>query len=101
MDKNYWYGTTVTGENVNYYNSEHFNTFLSVEPLLADLGEKKLNTRWVILGAETGFRNGKVTPEQGWIKNVVDACAESGIPLFMKNNILPYWQGKIIQQLPF
>lgn len=39
---------------------------------------------WVIVGAETGRRSGKVTPKKEWILNLKEQCRKSGTPIFMK-----------------
>jgi len=49
---------------------------------------------WLILGAETGNRKGKVVPEKEWIYDIYDYCQNHKIPLFMKNSIQPYWQNE-------
>ena len=64
--------------------------FLSLEPLLAPLGELDLSgIHWVIVGGESG------TPEtspdfrgmdHGWAREVRDQCVEKGIPFFFKQS---------------
>lgn len=57
--------------------------FLSVEPLLEDLGELDLRgIHWVIVGGESGpgARHMKVE----WALNIRDQCADAGIPFFFK-----------------
>jgi protein gp37 len=39
---NHWYGTTCTNGDTDLFYSEHHNTFLSVEPILADLGRQNV-----------------------------------------------------------
>jgi len=101
---NIWYGTTCTDGGSDLFYSEHHNTFLSIEPLLADLGREsvigEVDIQWVILGAESGNRKGKVVPEKAWIDNIVEACTEANVPLFMKDNIKPYFDGDLIRQMP-
>jgi protein gp37 len=57
--------------------------FLSVEPLLEDLGELDLRgLHWVIVGGESGpgFR----PLEREWVRGVRDQCLEQGVPFFFK-----------------
>ena len=65
--------------------------FYSVEPLLEpiDLSAIKyhLYAKAVIIGAETGNRKGKVVPPREWIDNIVSACNERGIAVFMKESL--------------
>lgn len=70
-------------------------TFFSIEPILEDIAASKgwaiadngSYAKWIILGAETGRRKDKVTPEREWIKKIADDCDEGGIPLFMKDSL--------------
>lgn len=99
---NFWYGTTATEEGQPYFFSEHHKTFVSVEPMTGPLhpGEEGLLTDWVIVGAETGNRKEKVTPERKWVEDLLDACREEGVPLFMKGNLAGVWGEGLIQELP-
>lgn len=57
--------------------------FLSVEPLLEDLGRLDLEgIHWVIVGGESGPRARAMKPE--WVLSVRDQCIEAGIPFFFK-----------------
>ena len=92
--KNMWYGTTVTDTNTMFFHSDSHNTFLSIEPIMDDFSEDfgHMNIKlaqWVIVGAETGNRKEKVIPEKKWIEGLVDICKREGIPLFMKDSLIP------------
>jgi protein gp37 len=57
--------------------------FLSVEPLLEDLGVIDLTgIHWVIVGGESGSRPRPMNPD--WVRSVRDQCAEAGVPFFFK-----------------
>lgn len=57
--------------------------FLSVEPLLGDLGELNLTAiDWVIVGGESG--PGARSMDPAWARRVRDQCAEQGVPFFFK-----------------
>jgi len=93
-NKNFWYGTTRTGGNaLEWGASDCDNTFLSIEPLLAPIGKETLDAiefwGWVIIGAETGNRKGKIVPKKEWIEDIVSACDLAGVPVFMKNSLVP------------
>lgn len=45
--------------------------------------------KWVIVGAESGNRKGKIIPEKSWIDNIVEECKYAGIPVFMKDSLIP------------
>lgn len=57
--------------------------FLSIEPLLEDLGDIDLTSiDWVIVGGESG-KNARVM-QQEWALNVFTRCREQGVPFFFK-----------------
>lgn len=57
--------------------------FLSIEPLLEDLGELDLRgIDWVICGGESGQRARPMHP--AWVRNVRDQCVAQGVPFFFK-----------------
>jgi protein gp37 len=57
--------------------------FLSVEPLLEDLGEFDLSgIDWVIVGGESG--PGARPMDPSWVKNVRDLCLETNVAFFFK-----------------
>lgn len=57
--------------------------FLSVEPLLEDLGPLDLSgIHWVIVGGESGARARPMQPE--WARSVRDQCEEAGVAFFFK-----------------
>lgn len=87
---NMWYGTTVTGEGGSMFISDRHRSFISFEPLLADIPKVdfKINVDWMIIGAETGNRKGKVTPKLDWIKNICDQADRNNIPVFMKDSLI-------------
>lgn len=99
--KNLWYGTTITKEsevcNFNYLPAQA-NRFVSIEPLVEDLEipvlhplllSSTIGVHWIIVGAETGNRKGKIIPEKKWIDDIVEACTTANIPVFMKDSLVP------------
>jgi protein gp37 len=58
------------------------------------------NMKWVIVGAETGNRKDKVIPKREWVENIVKACCNARIPLYMKRNLADVWNDTLIQQFP-
>jgi protein gp37 len=57
--------------------------FLSVEPLLEDLGELNLSgINWIIVGGESGA--GARRMEESWVLKVLDYCRTFAIPFFFK-----------------
>lgn len=90
---NMWYGSTVTSSDMEYFYSNFHNVFLSIEPLLAEYPKvtrpKNIGLNWIIIGAETGNRKDKVVPEKAWIDNICESADEIGIPVFMKDSLIP------------
>lgn len=57
--------------------------FLSIEPLLEDLGELDLRgIDWVIVGGESGL--GARPLERDWVVSIRDQCAAAGVAFFFK-----------------
>ncbi|MBL7795039.1 MAG: phage Gp37/Gp68 family protein [Saprospiraceae bacterium] len=57
--------------------------FLSVEPLLADVGELDLRgIHWVIVGGESGPKARPMRPE--WVLHVQQQCDRQGVAFFFK-----------------
>lgn len=57
--------------------------FLSIEPLLEDLGTFDLTgIHWVIVGGESG--HGARPMVAPWVRNIRDHCLKAGVPFFFK-----------------
>ena len=89
-----WFGTTITDDSRPFFYSVERNTFLSIEPLLGEFAHQTGDVLcgdidWVIIGAETGNRKGKVIPRKEWIDNISEACQRDNIPIFMKDSLVP------------
>jgi protein gp37 len=64
--------------------------FLSIEPLHGEFEiSKGFTADWIIIGAETGRRKGKIVPKKKWIDDICTAADEAKIPVFMKDSLLP------------
>jgi protein gp37 len=55
---------------------------------------------WVIVGAETGNRKGKIIPERSWIEDIVNQCRMAKVPVFMKGSLADIWGEPLIQEWP-
>ena len=92
---NFWYGTTVTDLSKPMHWNDRCHTFISVEPMLAPWPKGTPSEfphrlpEWVIVGAETGNRKGKIVPEKWWIENLVEQCRKNGWKVFMKDSLIP------------
>ena len=85
---NVWMGVTVESadykDRIDYlrYTGAHVK-FLSLEPLLGDLGELDLDEiDWVIVGGESGPKAREMKVE--WVKSIRDKCISYDIPFFFK-----------------
>ncbi|MCD8150562.1 MAG: phage Gp37/Gp68 family protein [Clostridiales bacterium] len=93
---NLWYGTSITKEEeMSRFNSlpAGCKTFISFEPLLEDLYPERHNilfrqVDWIIIGAQTGRQADKVIPQFEWVKKLVLAADERGVPVFMKDSLI-------------
>jgi len=86
--ENIWMGVTVESENykdrIDYlrYTSAHIK-FLSLEPLLGDLGELDFtDIDWVIVGGESG--PGARPIQIDWVRNIREQCVSQNVPFFFK-----------------
>jgi len=85
---NFWLGVTVTGRATlarwrTLQAVPDATRFLSVEPLLEDLGQLDLSGLGAVLvGAESG--SGARRMEPAWVDNVFDAARVAGINFFFK-----------------
>jgi len=86
--ENIWMGVTV--EDVDYKHRIDYLRytgakikFLSLEPLLGDLGELNLDEiDWVIVGGESG--PGARPIEIGWVRSIREQCLAQNVPFFFK-----------------
>jgi protein gp37 len=103
---NFWYGSTATTPETEFFWHDQLNTFVSIEPILEafpdsanpDSGIQKV--KWVIVGAETGVQRDKVVPEKEWIRDIVKACRATKTPVFLKDSLENIWGEDLIQEWP-
>jgi protein gp37 len=91
---NVWWGTSVENNRHGLPRIEHLRQtpakvrFLSVEPLLEDLGPLDLTgIHWVIAGGESGAGARPMEPD--WVRSVRDQCQAQGVAFFFKQ-----WGGR-------
>lgn len=88
MPDNVWLGVSVesakTKHRIDVLRSISANIrFLSIEPLIADVGEIDLHgIHWVIVGGESGPKARPMHPE--WAARVQKQCAEQNVAFFFK-----------------
>jgi protein gp37 len=87
--KHIWWGVSVENPKYglprieNLQNTKAAVRFLSVEPLLEDLGKFDLGgIDWVIVGGESG--HGARPMKKEWVVSVRDQCKRAGVPFFFK-----------------
>ena len=74
--------------------------FVSVEPIFGPVSLGRSGLRWVIVGAETGNRKGKVIPEKQWIESIRLQCRELDVPLFEKHNLETVMGSALVREYP-
>lgn len=85
---NIWMGVTVENTDVKYRIEDLRSVpasirFLSLEPLLSDLGELNFsNIDWIIVGGESGPKARPMNIQ--WVRPIRDYCLEQKIPFFFK-----------------
>lgn len=103
----WWYGYTVDGlRELPDHRPIGWHTFVSVEPLLrapdAKMLEDIAKTSWIIVGAETGNRKGKVIPEKAWIDQIVHKAQSAWMtPVFMKESLREIMGDDFVQEFPW
>jgi protein gp37 len=87
--KHVWWGVSVEDRKFGLPRVDYLREtpgaikFLSVEPLLEDLGEINLaGIDWVIVGGESGV--GARPMEEQWVRNILLQCKASKVPFFFK-----------------
>jgi len=89
-----WWGVSVENKRYGLPRVADLRTapaavrFLSVEPLLEDVGRLDLDgISWVIVGGESGPRARPISPE--WVVSIRDQCKDAGVRFFFKQ-----WGGR-------
>ena len=88
--ENIWQGTSVENRKTLFRidqlrECQAQTRFLSLEPLLEDLGELNLDgIHWVIVGGESG--KGYRPMEHAWARAIRDQCVEKGVAFFFKQS---------------
>jgi protein gp37 len=84
-----WWGVSVENRKHGLPRIDHLRSaeaavrFLSIEPLLEDLGTIDLTgIHWVIVGGESGPRARPMRPE--WVVSLRDQCRAASVPFFFK-----------------
>lgn len=84
-----WWGVSVEDKMHGLPRIDHLRKapakirFLSIEPLLEDLGEVDLtDIHWVIVGGESG--SGARPMEENWVLSLRDQCIKQKVPFFFK-----------------
>ncbi len=92
--QNIWWGVSVEDVKYGLPRVEHLREssaglkFLSVEPLLEDIGQPDLKgIDWVIVGGESGVAARPIDPT--WVENVRLSCEAAKVPFFFKQ-----WGGR-------
>jgi protein gp37 len=92
---NVWLGVTVENRRHGFPRIRRLKKipakvkFLSVEPLLEDLGRLDLSgIDWVIVGGESGPKSKIRVMKKKWVRNILRQCREQAVAFFFKQ-----WNG--------
>jgi protein gp37 len=108
--ENVWMGVSVGNKKHGFPRIDHLRKipakvrFLSIEPLLEDLGEINLEgIHWVIVGGESGICFRKM--DMDWVMSIYVQCIKHNIPFFFKQSGgfdggTSDFFGEIVQQFP-
>jgi len=76
--------------------SRKYLYYICIEPILEEINPLGiLLVDWIILGAETGKRKGKIIPKKEWIENIVDYCRRDKISVYLKDSLKNIYPEKI------
>lgn len=103
-----WFGHSYTGTGDYKPMQLHLahSRFVSIEPLLHDLSEQDMmivaaTNDWIIIGAETGHRKGKVIPKKSWVDGIVYYAKRNNVPVFMKESLREIMGDDFQQEFPW
>ncbi|MBE3065709.1 MAG: DUF5131 family protein [Spirochaetes bacterium] len=71
--------------------------FLSIEPILGPVKPWGIH-KWIIVGAETGNRKGRVKPKKAWLEEIWLYSRVNRIPLFFKDSLRIIWPSCLLSQ---
>ncbi len=107
-DENVWMGVTVTRSSEKKrlddlkrnIKARHYH--ITFEPIFDEIGEIDFEgIDWIVIGTETGHRKGKVDSRPEWVLHIAEQAKAQGIPVFMKEDLLPIMgEERMIQELP-
>ena len=105
---NVWFGVTVTSRSETgriealRKNVRGGHLHVTFEPMFDDIGPVDLSdVEWIVIGTETGRRKGKSVSKPDWVHNLTGQAHARGIPVFMKEDLLPIMgEAQMIQELP-
>ena len=107
---NVWLGTTITQQKdegrLDAITTDELRyrgatvVWASFEPLHGEFVNCLKGLDWIVIGAETGTRKDRIEPDPEWIRMLIDEADVHGIPVFMKNNLRPYWAGTLRREFP-
>ena len=103
---NWWLGSTIDCNSAKKQRFQKwgYNSFTSIEPLLEPIyvGLGSFGSdEWVIIGAETGNRKGKVVPDRSWIDLIVSAANITRMKVFMKESLREIMGDDFRQEFPW
>lgn len=103
---NWWLGSTIDVDSTKKWRFQEwgYNSFVSIEPLLEPIyvGLGSFGSdKWVIIGAETGNRKGKVVPDRSWVDLIVSAANITGMKVFMKESLREIMGDDFRQEFPW
>jgi protein gp37 len=88
-ERHIWWGVSVEDRRYGLPRIEHLRMapahikFLSIEPLLEDLGRVELSgIHWAIVGGESG--HGARPMKEQWVQNILQICTDRKVPFFFK-----------------
>jgi len=90
---NVWLGTSVATDadcfRIDQLLQSNSNNIkiVSIEPIHGRINHAFDGLDWIIVGAESGNRKGKIIPDNHWVGEIIDRAKEKGIAVHVKENL--------------
>jgi protein gp37 len=103
-----WWGVSVEDKKYGVPRIDHLRRaparvrFLSVEPLLEDIGKIDLkDIHWVIVGGESGY--GARSMAEPWVKSLRDQCERAHVAFFFKQwgGVRKHKTGRLLEGMQY
>lgn len=99
---NVWVGVSVSDSSDDWRirklrENKEKNTFISAEPYYS-FSPQMMDCEWLIIGGLTGKGKGVYSINQKLLKWFIETVRDINLPVYMKSNLKPFYNGNLIQE---